>query len=399
MANGDDNRFISLLGGALSNPLIGLGTGLLAAPRGSTFGQALGQGVQFASGLQQQSLRNDVLRESLRQRQVRVAEAARKREAIGALQEMIQGFGPAAGGGVVAAPAGSAPSFGLTGSVTGEQAPGAPAGALSSPQVRALSALAAVAPEAAGRELIGLLAPDEPQEFQTTPAKLAADFALAESRGDTRAMAAIHTEVARRQAEAQSARRQAQRPLESDVDLGDITRARNDFIDGSDSWLETRAAFDRMQAGFQQQSAAGDVSLVFSFMKALDPGSVVREGEQATARNAGGVSDRIRNVYNGLLTGESLTPKQRADFLGQGRSLLEKANNRQAARVEDTRGFATRNRLPVEDVVPNSLIPEPLPEIEVPSDPETGGGRTLENPLTPREREELENLRGMFGGG
>jgi len=47
-------------------------------------------------------------------------------------------------------------------------------------------------------------------------------------------------------------------------------------------------------------TAMGDIGLIFSYMKALDPGSVVREGEQASAQNAAGVPEQIRNAYNRL---------------------------------------------------------------------------------------------------
>lgn len=61
-------------------------------------------------------------------------------------------------------------------------------------------------------------------------------------------------------------------------------------------------------------SAMGDIGLIFSYMKALDPGSVVREGEQATAQNAAGVPEQIRNAYNRLVSGQRLSPEQRADM-------------------------------------------------------------------------------------
>lgn len=68
-------------------------------------------------------------------------------------------------------------------------------------------------------------------------------------------------------------------------------------------------------------NAAGDLSLIFAYMKMLDPGSVVREGEFANAQNAAGVDDRVKNLYNRLLTGERLTPDQRSQFRGQARGL------------------------------------------------------------------------------
>lgn len=67
----------------------------------------------------------------------------------------------------------------------------------------------------------------------------------------------------------------------------------------------------------QNPSAAGDISLIFSFMKMVDPQSTVREGEFATAQNAAGVPDQIRNIFNRAIEGERLTPEQRADFARQ----------------------------------------------------------------------------------
>lgn len=68
-------------------------------------------------------------------------------------------------------------------------------------------------------------------------------------------------------------------------------------------------------------SAMGDIGLIFSYMKALDPGSVVREGEQATAQNAAGVPDQIRNAYNRLVSGQRLSPEQRADMANTALSI------------------------------------------------------------------------------
>jgi hypothetical protein len=58
-------------------------------------------------------------------------------------------------------------------------------------------------------------------------------------------------------------------------------------------------------------------------MKILDPTSVVREGEQATAQNAEGVDARTRNIFNRLLTGERLTKGQRQDFVSKGIQLYQ----------------------------------------------------------------------------
>lgn len=85
-------------------------------------------------------------------------------------------------------------------------------------------------------------------------------------------------------------------------------------------------SFDRISAS--DDSGPGDLSMIFNFMKMLDPGSTVREGEFASAENAGGIPEKIRNTFNKLNTGERLTPRQRASFLSQSEKLFAKSKAR-----------------------------------------------------------------------
>lgn len=66
-------------------------------------------------------------------------------------------------------------------------------------------------------------------------------------------------------------------------------------------------------------SAQGDIALTFKFMKSLDPTSTVREGEYATAKNAGSIPDKIKNLYNQAASGRFLTPQQRQQMLAIAR--------------------------------------------------------------------------------
>lgn len=85
-------------------------------------------------------------------------------------------------------------------------------------------------------------------------------------------------------------------------------------------------AFSRIKA-IQERGAsgAGDMSLVFSYMKMLDPTSVVREGEYATAQNTEGVPSRILNLYNKAVDGQFLTPDQRNEFTGLAEDFYKKS--------------------------------------------------------------------------
>ena len=80
--------------------------------------------------------------------------------------------------------------------------------------------------------------------------------------------------------------------------------------------------YKKIESAAKNPSAAGDISLIFGYMKLLDPTSVVREGEFATAQNAGSVPDRIFALYNKALTGETLKSNIREDFVSQAKNLV-----------------------------------------------------------------------------
>lgn len=110
----------------------------------------------------------------------------------------------------------------------------------------------------------------------------------------------------------------AQQPKIDDVsDLG------KRWLSESKNYLSMMDSANQLLASAKENSAAGDIAMIFTFMKALDPTSVVREGEQASAQNAAGVPERVRNVYNNLLNGKKLSPRQRKEFISLANSLVK----------------------------------------------------------------------------
>ena len=87
------------------------------------------------------------------------------------------------------------------------------------------------------------------------------------------------------------------------------------------SYKGIRDAYDRLNSAFTIQGttpearAQADLSMVIAYMKMLDPGSVVREGEQEMARQTAGISDQLFNTYKKVKTGEFLTEQQRTGFM------------------------------------------------------------------------------------
>lgn len=102
---------------------------------------------------------------------------------------------------------------------------------------------------------------------------------------------------------------------------GEITNDTKEFTQIANSW-------DRIAASANDPSAAGDLALIFNFMKMLDPGSTVREGEFATAQQAAGIPTRIVNLYNQALKGERLSETQRSDFFGQAQNIFDASKGR-----------------------------------------------------------------------
>lgn len=126
------------------------------------------------------------------------------------------------------------------------------------------------------------------------------------------------------------------------------------YAEVGDMWAKVR------QAG-QNPTAANDLALIFGYMKILDPGSVVREGEFANAENAGGVGDRIRATYNKVLSGERLTEAQRQGFLQSAYGAVQS----QVPRVQSIVDYYTNVATAV-GVKPEAVIRNPLKDAIVP---------------------------------
>lgn len=87
----------------------------------------------------------------------------------------------------------------------------------------------------------------------------------------------------------------------------------------------------------EQISAQDDLALIFSFMKILDPGSVVREGEFANAQNTAGIPDRVVNAYNNALRGTRLSDGQRNEFFRTATRAISQYDQAALAAIERTR--------------------------------------------------------------
>lgn len=128
------------------------------------------------------------------------------------------------------------------------------------------------------------------------------------------------------------------------------------------------SAYGRLAASAADPSPAGDLALIFNYMKVLDPGSTVREGEAASVRNAGNVPQRVIAQYNTLFSGEgSLSEEQRADVVKRSERLYKSAEESFGKIFDQYSGIANRRRLPIEDVLVDYTYKQPSGNATVPS--------------------------------
>lgn len=150
-----------------------------------------------------------------------------------------------------------------------------------------------------------------------------------------------------------------QRNSGADLTPGQATvggKLADDFRAESKDFIQTSQAYNRVKASAQDPSAAGDLALIFNYMKTLDPGSTVREGEFATAQNSGGVPDRIRAAYEKVRSGERLSPAMRADFLDRSKRLYTQALRQHQRVVEQYKRKAKSVNVPDDFVITDYAI-------------------------------------------
>jgi hypothetical protein len=138
-------------------------------------------------------------------------------------------------------------------------------------------------------------------------------------------------------------------------DADDVQSARKEFtsLPQVKSFADQTTAYGRVISSVADPSPAGDLSLIFNYMKVLDPGSVVREGEFATAQNAGSIDDRTRSLYNRIVSGERLSEAQRADFADRATRLYSGAEQQYRSIADQYGQFAAAAGLPAEQVIPD----------------------------------------------
>jgi hypothetical protein len=130
---------------------------------------------------------------------------------------------------------------------------------------------------------------------------------------------------------------------------------------------ELGTTFSNINASAKAKTGPGDIALITGFMKMLDPGSVVRETEFATARDTAGLYERLLNTSQKLQSGQlfTLDSKQRQEYVDLAQQYLKAAQKKADQDRKDLSAVVTNYKLNPDNV----FGPEPV-----------GGGRGQVNP-------------------
>lgn len=152
-------------------------------------------------------------------------------------------------------------------------------------------------------------------------------------------------------------------------DRNALSGIRNQFLRESKEFSDISNRISNVISGAKDPSAAGDLSLIFSYMKMLDPSSTVREGEFATAANTGSVPDVLRGQYNKVISGERLAPNVRADFVGRSMQIYDGQKRNQRQRESEFKRLAAAQGLDPSQAIINM-------DVEIPKDAMGTNGST-----------------------
>ncbi len=141
---------------------------------------------------------------------------------------------------------------------------------------------------------------------------------------------------------------------ESRAGFNQAAELRKEFQGQSKNFQQIRDSYNRIQTSGQNPTPAGDLSMVFNYMKMLDPGSVVRESEFATAAAAKPLLERVGlswDTVGSLWSGKKLTPGQRQDFLNRSNQLYSAEAQQHGKRVDEYKRLATGANLDPKQVI------------------------------------------------
>jgi hypothetical protein len=140
-------------------------------------------------------------------------------------------------------------------------------------------------------------------------------------------------------------------------------KLRKEFQGRTKVYGELGTTYNNIKSSAEAKNGPGDIALITGFMKMLDPSSVVRETEFATARDTAGLYQNLLNTSQKLQSGQlfSLDSRQRKEYVDLAKKYLDSAQKK-AAEDKKALGVVVKNyRLKPENVFGPEAAAAPAP--------------------------------------
>jgi hypothetical protein len=136
-------------------------------------------------------------------------------------------------------------------------------------------------------------------------------------------------------------------------------------------------------------TGAGDMSLLYSYVKLLDPGSVVRESEFGVAAASGSFGERIQGLAQRIISGQRLPDSLRKDFLREADSIYQGQKRGYDTAKQTYSDLAGKYNIAADKVIVDyaaanapAEAPPPASPPATPPGPAIAEGATATNPQT-----------------
>jgi hypothetical protein len=119
-------------------------------------------------------------------------------------------------------------------------------------------------------------------------------------------------------------------------------KLRKEYRTGTEKYRELDGTFSNIKTSAASANGPGDIALITSFMKMLDPGSVVRETEFATGRDTAGLYANLENQLQKAERGSFLNATQRKQYVTLAQQYLD-ASKKRADEVKESIGIVVKS--------------------------------------------------------
>jgi len=105
------------------------------------------------------------------------------------------------------------------------------------------------------------------------------------------------------------------------LDVKDVRQINSDLTGFTKEHAGMYSAAKDLETLADRNTPASQLAAIFKYMKALDPTSVVREGEQVMVQRTDGIFGTMGNLVSGLQNGQRLNPEQMQDLVMTAKEL------------------------------------------------------------------------------